>query len=173
MTAYTPDKAKRLILSGKATSPMEVTGSLYLRGTQITTLPDNLTVGGWLDLSGTQITTLPDNLTVTGSLDLRGTQITTLPDNLTVTGSLYLRGHTIMNLPTAWWRENGESTRRRCIAIDPSAGHALVQTDTDKFSAGCAKNLTREQALDRWNRTDERAVLFTAAINAHVLEPVT
>ena len=31
--------------------------------------------GGWLDLRGTQITSLPDNLTVGGSLDLRGTQI--------------------------------------------------------------------------------------------------
>ena len=31
-------------------------GSLDLRDTQITALPDNLTVGGWLDLSGTQIT---------------------------------------------------------------------------------------------------------------------
>ena len=27
-----------------------------MRGTQITALPDNLTVGGWLELSGTQIT---------------------------------------------------------------------------------------------------------------------
>ena len=32
--------------------------------------------GGSLDLSGTQITALPDNLTVGGSLDLSGTQIT-------------------------------------------------------------------------------------------------
>ena len=32
--------------------------------------------GGSLDLEGTQITALPDNLTVGGSLDLRGTQIT-------------------------------------------------------------------------------------------------
>lgn len=31
-------------------------GYLDLRGTQITALPDNLTVGGWLDLRGTQIT---------------------------------------------------------------------------------------------------------------------
>lgn len=31
------------------------TGSLYLSGTQIAALPDNLTVGGYLDLSGTQI----------------------------------------------------------------------------------------------------------------------
>ncbi len=34
----------------------ECGGWLDLRGTQITSLPDNLTVGGWLDLSGTQIT---------------------------------------------------------------------------------------------------------------------
>ena len=55
---------------------LNVEGSLYLRGTQITSLPDNLTVGGGLDLRGTQITALPDNLTVGGGLDLRGTQIT-------------------------------------------------------------------------------------------------
>ena len=50
-------------------------GSLDLSGTQITALPDNLTVGGWLDLSGTNITALPDNLTVGGSLYLSGTNI--------------------------------------------------------------------------------------------------
>ena len=67
-------------------------GSLYLEGTQITSLPEGLTVGGSLDLRGTQITSLPDNLTVRGSLDLRGTQITSLPEGLTVGGSLYLEG---------------------------------------------------------------------------------
>ena len=51
-------------------------GSLYLEGTAITALPDNLTVGGSLYLSGTAITALPDNLTVGGSLYLEGTQIT-------------------------------------------------------------------------------------------------
>ena len=71
---------------------LTVGGSLDLRGTQITALPDNLTVGGSLDLSSTQITALPDNLTVGGWLDLSSTQITALPDNLTVGGSLYLRG---------------------------------------------------------------------------------
>jgi len=94
--------------------------SLYLRGTGITALPDNLTVGGSLDLEnctgitalpdnltvgdslylrGTGITALPDNLTVGGYLDLRGTGITALPDNLTVGGSLYLRGTGITALP--------------------------------------------------------------------------
>ena len=41
-----------------------VGGSLYLRGTNISSLPDNLTVGGSLDLRGTNISSLPDNLTV-------------------------------------------------------------------------------------------------------------
>lgn len=39
--------------------------------------------GGWLDFSGTNITSLPDNLTVGGSFYLSGTKITSLPDNLT------------------------------------------------------------------------------------------
>ena len=54
----------------------KIGGSLYLRGTGITSLPDNLTVGGSLDLQGTGITSLPDNLTVGGYLDLQGTGIT-------------------------------------------------------------------------------------------------
>ena len=75
--------------------------SLDLRGTGITALPNNLTVGDYLDLEGcTGITALPDNLTVGGYLDLEGcTGITALPDNLTVGGSLYLRGTGITALP--------------------------------------------------------------------------
>jgi predicted nucleic acid binding AN1-type Zn finger protein len=76
-----------------------VGGYLDLSGTNITELPDNLTVGGSLDLRGTNITELPDNLTVGGSLDLRGTNITELPDNLTVGGYLYLSGTNITELP--------------------------------------------------------------------------
>ena len=74
-------------------------GYLYLLGTQIQSLPDNLTVGGSLDLEGTQILSLPDNLTVGGSLYLGGTQILSLPDNLTVGGSLDLEGTQILSLP--------------------------------------------------------------------------
>ena len=77
----------------------ENNGNLDLSGTNITTLPDNLTVGGWLDLSGTKITALPDNLTVGGSLYLSGTNITTLPDNLTVGGALDLSVTNITTLP--------------------------------------------------------------------------
>jgi hypothetical protein len=53
---------------------------LDLSYTLITTLPDNLTVGGGLYLSNTSITTLPDNLKVGGSLYLNNSSITTLPE---------------------------------------------------------------------------------------------
>ena len=78
---------------------LTVGGSLYLIGSSITSLPDNLTVGGYLNLIGTKITSLPDNLTVGGYLFLEGTPITSLPENLTVGGNLYLRGTSITSLP--------------------------------------------------------------------------
>ena len=71
---------------------LTVGGSIYISGAGITSLPDNLTVGGSLDISGTGITSLPDNLTVGGYLDISGTGITSLPDNLTVGGSIYITG---------------------------------------------------------------------------------
>ena len=76
-----------------------VGGSLNLSHTAITSLPDNLVVGGNLNLSFTSITSLPDNLVVGGLLDLRGTAITSLPDNLVVGGSLDLQGTAITSLP--------------------------------------------------------------------------
>ena len=45
---------------------------------------------GDLDLSHTPITSLPDNLEVGGNLDLASTPITSLPDNLEVGEDLYL-----------------------------------------------------------------------------------
>ena len=82
------DEAEKLILQGKEVT--EVIGDLYLSGTQITALPDNLTVQGALYLSGTAITALPDNLTVHRDLYLNGTPITALPDNLKVSGHLWI-----------------------------------------------------------------------------------
>jgi len=78
---------------------LSVGGSLYLSDTQIKALPDNLSVGGSLDLRGTQIKALPDNLSVGGSLYLRDTQIKALPDNLSVGGSLDLSDTQIKALP--------------------------------------------------------------------------
>ena len=42
--------------------------------------------------------------------------------------------------------------------------YQLYATDDGYFYAGCAVNLTREQALKRWDRDDDRACLFTLAI---------
>jgi len=87
---YFGDEAKELILQGKEVTK-NVVGTLYLSGTAITALPDNLTVHGTLDLNGTAITALPDNLKVGEDLYLDNTPITSLPDNLTVGEDLYLR----------------------------------------------------------------------------------
>ena len=51
-------------------------GDLDLNNTSITSLPDNLKVGGYLDLVDTKITSLPNNLKVGGSLYLNSTPIT-------------------------------------------------------------------------------------------------
>ena len=68
---------------------IEVKGDLWLRGTNISSLPNNLSVGGRLDLRETNITLLPDNLSVKGYLDIEGTNITSLPDNLSIEGTIY------------------------------------------------------------------------------------
>jgi len=91
---YGPDK---YIIN--ADLSVEVRVSLYLYGTKITLLPDNLSVGEDLYLTGSNITSLPDNLSVEGSLYLAGTQITSLPDNLCVGGYLDLAGTNITSLP--------------------------------------------------------------------------
>ena len=51
-------------------------GYLNLHGTGITSLPEDLTVGGSLNLAGTGITSLPEGLAVGGTLNLHGTGIT-------------------------------------------------------------------------------------------------
>ena len=65
-------------------------GDLDLTNTPITSLPDNLQVGGDLYLYNTKITSLPNNLQVGGFLNLSNTPITSLPDNLQVGGDLDL-----------------------------------------------------------------------------------
>ena len=65
-------------------------GDLNLSNIPISSLPDNLKIGGYLDLENTPITSLPNNLQVGGSLYLSNTPITSLPDYLKVEGSLYL-----------------------------------------------------------------------------------
>ena len=59
-------------------------GSLNLKNTPITSLPDNLKVGGTLTLENTPIASLPNNLEVKGILDISDTLITSIPSSLKV-----------------------------------------------------------------------------------------
>lgn len=74
-------------------------GNIDLSGSEITQLPDNLTVNGELILRNTDIKDLPNNLTVGDYLELWNTRIESIPDNLIVGGSLYLNDTGIKSLP--------------------------------------------------------------------------
>ena len=94
-STYTPDRDKeyKKVLQRQIQDYIEGggKGSLYLYNAPITSLPDNLKVGGTLYLNKTPITSLPDNLEVDKGLNLSNTQITSLPHNLKVGRSLWLK----------------------------------------------------------------------------------
>ena len=74
-------------------------GDLDLSNTEITKLPDNLSVEGWLDLDYANILSLPDNLSVGGYLSFCGTGITSFPNNLSVGNDLFINNTKITFLP--------------------------------------------------------------------------
>lgn len=65
----------------------------------IDNLPEGLTVDDSLDLRGTEIKSLPRDLTVNGSILLDGSKIEFLSEGLNVTRSLYGRNSLIRSLP--------------------------------------------------------------------------
>jgi hypothetical protein len=73
---------------------LKINHSLYLNDCEdLISLPKGLKVGGWLKLPNTKITSLPEDLEVGGSLNLRFcTELTSLPKGLKVGGDLYIRG---------------------------------------------------------------------------------
>ena len=76
---------------------LSVGGDLYLKHcTGLTALPENISVEGYLSLDGcTGLTALPENLSVGGDLYLDScTGLTALPENLSVRSDLYLGGCT-------------------------------------------------------------------------------
>ena len=123
-------------------------GSLYLSDTQITELPENLTVGGWLDLRGTQITALPENLTVGGRLDLRGTQITELPENLTVGGSLDLRGTQITDTSKVVKLKNGDYKEGQYIYCDGILTHVKCKRKVGEYDLYVGKTKGKNVVSD-------------------------
>jgi hypothetical protein len=71
---------------------------LYLRGSQVTNLPENLSVGWSLTLRGSHVTQLPKGLSVGGELDLEDSYVTQLPKGLSVGGSLWLANSQVTHL---------------------------------------------------------------------------
>jgi hypothetical protein len=54
------------------------------------------------------------------------------------------------------------------LKLIANSTYCLFVSKDGLYSAGCARNLTLDQALNRWDRDDERAVAFTAAILVHL-----
>ena len=76
-----------------------------------------------------------------------------------VTGSLDLSGCDLkgVTLPKVIFGQPGQM-----IAFEGK--YLLWRSDAGLYYAGCRIALTREQALKHWDRTDDRAMLFTLAI---------
>jgi len=75
--------------SGLSEIPQKISAeTIYLDGTPITQLPDNLQIRNTLGLKNTQIKELPRGLRVDGDLNLTGTQIESLPEDLIVGGDI-------------------------------------------------------------------------------------
>ena len=109
-------------------------GNMWLGGSEITQLPDNLTIDGFLYLSGTDITVLPNNLTVGEYLELCNTYIKSLPDNLIVGGSLYLNNTGIKSLPnnlTVGGCLDLSDTRIKSLPDNLIVGGSLFLNNTD------------------------------------------
>ena len=124
-------------------------GNMWLGGSEITQLPDNLTIDGFLDLSGTDITVLPNNLTVGEYLELCNTCIKSLPDNLIVGGSLYLNNTGIKSLPnnlTVGGCLDLSDTRIKSLPNSLTVGRSLYLNNTGIKSL--PDNLTVRRSLE-------------------------
>ena len=95
-----------------------------------------------------------------GWLDLRGCDLKDVTLPTTVSGSLYLSGCDLKGVTLPIIIEGKPS---KMIAFDGE--YALFLYDDETYSAGCQKSLSKEKALKHWNRADNRAVMFTEAIN--------
>ena len=73
--------------------------SLILNATNITTLPEDIIIGGALFANDSNLVSLPDNLIIGGNLDIRNTKISKLPENLVVGGWIDMTNTEIHDKP--------------------------------------------------------------------------
>jgi uncharacterized protein YjbI with pentapeptide repeats len=115
-------------------------GSLYLSGCDLKGITLPTSVGGWLHLSGCDLKGITLPTSVGGSLNLSGCD---------------LKGITLNGLQSLY----GQKGRAICIRED----YVLWMGDNGRYYAGC-RDFTKKQALEHWNREDDRACQFTIAI---------
>lgn len=90
-----------------------VDGDLLVQHTKLERLPDNLRVGGKINISKTNVTELPVNFVVNGSLLMMECKVKRLPQNMKVYGNLNLENSLIEYIPEDLYVEgsmNIEST---------------------------------------------------------------
>lgn len=74
-----------------------------------------------------------------------------------------------------YWREHTRDTNGRELSYKTNDFNGIRIADdgkyvlhydstSDTFLAGCSDTLTRTEAIRRWNRDDDRALLYTLAI---------
>ncbi|MCL2310135.1 MAG: hypothetical protein FWC42_07675 [Proteobacteria bacterium] len=90
-----------LVKESPNSARLTIKGGLFLGGTQLAHLPDNLTIIGDALFSRTQLSRLPENLKVTGTLYINATKIKTIPNSLKVYGNLDIRKTDVKNVPAS------------------------------------------------------------------------
>ncbi len=146
----------------------EFGGYLYLRGTGITSLPENLTVGGSLDLEGcTGITSLPENLTVGGSLDLRGTGITGQKPRKKLSINFHTELKTSLDLDNKLSWENGKYRKidgifceilnkvKNVFKVKIGLNIKYIVTDGDNYSHGDTIKQAKEDLIYKISNRDK------------------
>ena len=67
-------------------------------------------------------------------------------------------------LAEAWASGARAFQKDEFLSLVESDGHMLLMSPDGEYYAGCRGPLLREQALQHWDREDDRACLFTLAI---------
>lgn len=131
--------------------------------------------GGWLDLSGTQITALPDNLTVGGSLYLRGTGIIN-PKYIQLENGMYVPKRYIYADNILTHVKSKKTFGKYTIYVGKIKGRNVVTDGThyahcDKFRDGIADiafKATKDRGADQYkNLTLDSVVTKDDAITMY------
>ena len=164
-------EARAMILAGDAPDGLSVDGSLDFYCESMTTLPEDLTVGGNLFLHHCQsLKALPENLSVGGNLHLDGCKaIKELPDNLAVGGYISLCGcKSLTALPEGL--TVGGLFLNGCTSLpalfEDDRHYSLVRVG-DRYYAGC-RNFSASEAVEHWGSPDypdlERGAKYMEAV---------